>query len=770
MKPILTAGMPKRQGDRLYTQRENFIVETDIETFQILREIRFESIKCFDIRDDYMVVCSAGITVYDLGSGVVKNVVSLSKAEICAVFIDELETSNKEPKAFCVVVGRADGTVSKIDLVSGTAVWSYMMNSIVTRLTKIGGAVCSADSGELWIYNGGDNLVKHQEAEIVGIAYDGRDACTVSRNGVLTIWGKPWKKISLGMECDFMTGDGQFLYACKGRSIYIYDYGGKLRERRELLSSEGEAVSGGPVKQDASFEDESEGNSEAASGKEGAGDHGGSSNDCYEDESGTDDGLKRKKQAIDMRSIELHEDVEIDDGMSIEGMSRDLILTNEQEIFLIDEDLKVVSAIIGNNDEVTDMARWGDVLLVATNSGRLRYTIADDSVGDYAFRGWPILAHDEVIMSLSIHGDFLMTVSRDKRAVLWKLGLKETGRGEEKELSLRRVKTLENSLSGLNGCVLGESIFVIVGCDQILQIWDYKDSVFMERIHDKEINSVEINEQRRLIVTCSQDRKAKILSFEGRVLHVLSGHTKGVWSAAFGKSLMATCSADTSIKVWTMETFECVGTLSGHRSAVLRGQFYKGDEKFISGCATGEVKIWNVKKRICEMSLDVHKDRVWTLIGGPGLTTSGNGVIAFFEDDTLEVARKEIERKNEREAQSIEVERCLRHNLHVKAVEILSKTEDHRLLFKTLVRCYRERPGEVFDIFEDKQKMFFDAILKQGTFKNCAVVQWLVEEGLRRKWKMSHEVADKIYKIVEKHSSSIDGIYSTLLGFAALER
>ncbi|CAD26538.1 putative WD-repeat protein [Encephalitozoon cuniculi GB-M1] len=769
MKPILTAGMPKRQGDMLYTQYNNLIIETDVKTFRIAREIPFGSIKCFDVRDDYMIVCSTEIVVYNLVRGMAEEVVSLSRSEACAVFIDELVVSGEKPSVLSAVVGGVDGSVSKIDLVNRTPVWSYKMENMIVRLAGLGGMVCSADSNELWIYKGGDELLKYQEPDVVGIAYNGRDVCTVSREGILAILEKS-KRISLGMGCDFMTGDDEHLYVCRGRMIYVYDYDGKVQYRKDILGEERQGMESVVRlrKEDDSFEDESEENG-SPNGKEWSGTRGSSSNDCYEDESGTDDGLKRRRQTVDMRNNSPKETVEADDGMAIEGMSKDIILTNEQEIFLVDEGT-IVSAIIGNNDEVTDMKRWNDVLFVATNSGRLRYTFIDTCPGSYAFRGHIVPAHDEAIMSLSISGDFLMTGSRDKKAILWKISLRDAENGQEKSLSLKMINTLENSLGGINGCVLGASIFVLVGSDQILQIWDYRDNVFMERIHDKEINGVEINEERKLIATCSQDKNAKILDFEGRVLHVLSGHTKGVWCVSFGKNLMATCSADTTVKIWKIETFECTGTLSGHRSAVLKAQFYRNDEKLVSGCATGEMKVWNVKKKICEMNLDVHRDRVWAFINTPLLITSGNGSIAFFEDDSLEVANSMIEKKNEKEMQAIEVERCLRNNLNVKAAEILSRTDDYKVLFKTLVRCYKERSDEVFSIFEDKPKMLFDVILKQGTFKNCVVIQWLLEEALKRRWRMSDEVAGKIHKILEKHSRSIDGIYSTLLGFTIFER
>ncbi|TBU19761.1 WD40 domain-containing protein [Ordospora colligata] len=774
LRPILTHGTPRIQDRRLYTQCNGSIIETDMDTFEVIRDIPFERVSCFDVQEGMLVVCNESIKVYDLARGEVKDTVCTSKAEVCAMYIDVIEGIGSQSERIMVVVGRIDGSVSKVDVGNKKVVWSYRMANIIFMLGKAGDVIYSLDCNEMWISNDGKIQRKCEEPEIIGVAYNKGILYSVTRQGILTKWENVPKRVDLGIECDRMAGDEKHVYVCKGMSMYVYDYDGKFKIKRDILTGEddGEARCSKLRGEEMSLDDDSGMHMTPSSSMNVNGFYE-ESEDCYEDESGSEEGnktrheVKKIKTTYDMRdSVEGESDDE--DGMAIERIGKGVIVSSEQEIFFVDDEMKTIASVIGNNDEITDLKQWNDVLFVATNSGRLRYAVVDERSGEYAFCAEIVVAHQDAIISLSVYGDFLMSVSKDKTAILWHIEPEFNSKKTNKTVNLRRMKTLRNSLSELNGCCLGSNIFVIVGSDQILQIWDYKENVYVGKIHDKEINGVAMNEQRRLIATCSQDKTAKILDFEGRVLHVLLGHTKGIWSVSFGQGLIATCSADSTIRLWEMDTFSCVGTLSGHKSGVLKGVFCINGEKLITSCATGEIKVWDIKKKVCEMNIGVHRDKVWAMMSTTRLISGGNGAIAFFEDDSLKVANEELEKKNLKESQSIEIEKCIQNNMNIRAVEILLSTDNYSQLFKVLIRCYRAKESEVFDVIDGKHKKLFEAILKQGTFKNSATIHWLIEEGLRRKWSISKELINKMYLLTEKHSLLIDEIYSHLLGFTAL--
>jgi U3 small nucleolar RNA-associated protein 13 len=755
LRPILTSSAPRRAGSKLYTNMKNTIVVTDLATMRVEREIPFDSIRCFDVHEKYLVVCSADIVVYDIVGNVLLERAHPSKVEISCVQIDRVLTAEDR---ICVVVGRVDGNVSRVDVLKKEVLWSHTMGNAVTSLRLFGNITVSSDINEVWLHQGGE-VTRMEQPHVVGMEY--RDCLyTITSDGVLSKWGGAPRARSLGIRCSGMVGDKEHLYITSGKYILTYDYKGELRHKQDLITRECAAAEGcGRSDEPSLEEDESMADSECGAK---AAEEESSSGTLEDDESyGSGEGKKRvKKNGADFR--EHDENVGDAEDIVIQSFEDGVITTNEQEIFILDGEMKIGRVIIGNNDEITDMVQWNDILFTSTNSGRLRYTDLRlyGEEGEYAFGGQLVSGHTEAVMSLSLHSGFLLTTSRDGRTILWKIS---------QDGGLRIKKVLKSTSGGQNACAMSSRVFAIGGADCMLEIWDYRENVFMSRIHEKEINSVEISEERRLIATASQDKTAKVLGLDGRVLHTLVGHSKGVWHACFGKNMLATCSTDKSVRLWSLETFACIGVLEGHMSAVLKGAFYKNDAYLITGSLMGEIKVWNVGKRTVEYSISCHNDKVWALLSAPTVVTAGNGTIAFFEDDSLERASREAKAGSMRAAREVELERCLREDSAARAVEILAEGDDHKMLYRTLIRCYNKRLESVFDVFEGRQSLFFKTIEKEATFKNAAAVHWLLQGGIRRNWLCPKDMMEKIYLVAGKHSRAVDEIYVDLLGFTAYE-
>lgn len=76
-------------------------------------------------------------------------------------------------------------------------------------------------------------------------------------------------------------------------------------------------------------------------------------------------------------------------------------------------------------------------------------------------------------------------------------------------------------------------------------------------------------------------------------------------------------SLDTSIRVWDVETGNCIHTLTGHQS-LTSGMELK-DNILVSGNADSTVKIWDIKTGQCLQTLQGELDIVWALqLIGPG--------------------------------------------------------------------------------------------------------------------------------------------------------
>ena len=92
-------------------------------------------------------------------------------------------------------------------------------------------------------------------------------------------------------------------------------------------------------------------------------------------------------------------------------------------------------------------------------------------------------------------------------------------------------------------------------------------SPLTQKVHDKDINSLDISPNDKLLATGSQDKTAKIFEIEVssrgasiKLIGTLKGHKRGVWNVKFSRTdrLVATSSGDKSVKLWNLEDFSCL--------------------------------------------------------------------------------------------------------------------------------------------------------------------------------------------------------------------
>ncbi|KAF8950371.1 hypothetical protein CPC16_004817 [Podila verticillata] len=95
-----------------------------------------------------------------------------------------------------------------------------------------------------------------------------------------------------------------------------------------------------------------------------------------------------------------------------------------------------------------------------------------------------------------------------------------------------------------------------------------------------------------IIITGGLDNTLKVWNVEtGECLNTLFGHEEGVWSLAFDKLRVVSGSLDKTIKVWDTESGQCQYTLTGHNGPVTCVDL--GDTKVVSGSDDGTVYVWD---------------------------------------------------------------------------------------------------------------------------------------------------------------------------------
>ncbi|KAF9976424.1 hypothetical protein BGZ73_008626 [Actinomortierella ambigua] len=106
----------------------------------------------------------------------------------------------------------------------------------------------------------------------------------------------------------------------------------------------------------------------------------------------------------------------------------------------------------------------------------------------------------------------------------------------------------------------------------------------------------ETRTMRAIVVTGGLDNTLKMWDVEtGECLDTLWGHVEGVWSLAFDKLRTVSGSLDRTIKVWDTESGQCLYNLTGHEGPVTCVGL--GDTRVVSGSDDGAVFVWDFGAR-----------------------------------------------------------------------------------------------------------------------------------------------------------------------------
>eukprot|EP00731_Ephydatia_muelleri_P022653 Em0015g236a len=422
-------------------------------------------------------------------------------------------------------------------------------------------------------------------------------------------------------------------------------------------------------------------------------------------------------------------------------------------LFYTGEDLKRTKQFIGYPDEVLDLRLVGEgqgLLAVATNSEQVK-------VFDRKTKNCQILTgHGGIVLSLdaSHDGNMIVTGSKDNTIRVWQLD------PVIKCFSLVGVGTGHTQSVGAVAFSRVKGTFVISGSqDQTLKLWNFKNiqssdkdeplkltAKYTQLAHEKDINSVDISPNDKLIVTGSQDKTAKLWQrSDGSLLGTFKGHRRGVWSVKFSPvdQCIATTSGDSTIKLWAIADFSCVKTFEGHTSSVLRAIFITRGMQIASSGSDGLVKVWTIKTNECVATLDLHTEKIWALTGSLDdqwlLSGGADSLICQWKDVTAEVEAQEVEAQEELVLREQELSNLLLKKDYVNAVGLaISLNQPFRVL--TILTDLLNEGGTEGDfsktlclLREDQMQAILKFIVKWNmNAKNTRVAQTVLKHVLCR--------------------------------------
>ncbi|KAF1743230.1 hypothetical protein MXB_2114, partial [Myxobolus squamalis] len=232
---------------------------------------------------------------------------------------------------------------------------------------------------------------------------------------------------------------------------------------------------------------------------------------------------------------------------------------------------------------------------------------SDMTISDHYMLRCFLRGHTSEVKSIAFSpdGKFIATVSRDMNCKFWKL--------ED-----------DNSFNNYLTFVCGEKYAMVVkyfkfhdictvligGMDKILRIYSTTDGSMMREFvgHTDCITAIEILDGN--ILTGSWDNTLKLWDPTGAELKTLTYHSGAVWCLCIVGSKFLSGSADASIVLWT--NFFPSKTFFGHEGPVRDLSVIRGRDEFLSCSNDCSIRLWNLNSAECISVLKGHTNFIYT--------------------------------------------------------------------------------------------------------------------------------------------------------------
>jgi len=440
------------------------------------------------------------------------------------------------------------------------------------------------------------------------------------------------------------------------------------------------------------------------------------------------------------------------------------------------ESLKRAKQFVGYNDEILDLCFAGSDetrLAVATNSSELR-------MYDLTTMNCLLLeGHTDIVLALEINsaGDALVTGSKDNTVRIWKMN-------EQNEFRCVAIGVGHTHGVATVAWSRSSSSFIASGSqDNTIKIWNVPTAIgndspvklsvrLTEKAHDKDINSVTISPNDKLLASGSQDKTAKIWNIsDGSPLGTLRGHKKGIWCVRFSPvdQCVATSSADSTIKIWALSDLTCVKTFEGHTSSVLKICFLTKGMQLISSGSEGLLKLWTIKTNECVKTFDQHLDKVWSIAINKSqeqLVSGGADSVINIWKDVTEIEQEQAQAAMEESIlKQQELSNLITDKKYLEAIGLAITLEQPFRVMNIIkdILCVQNGTEELTKALKSLREDQLDAILKfvvewNTNSKNCHVAQTVLSIILKNnspyelaKRKNMKDILEGLLPYSEKH-------------------
>ena len=183
------------------------------------------------------------------------------------------------------------------------------------------------------------------------------------------------------------------------------------------------------------------------------------------------------------------------------------------------------------------------------------------------------------------------------------------------------------------------SVMVSASEDATLKIWDFETGDYERTLkgHTDSIQDMGFDNSGKLLVSCAADMSIKLWDFTTyECTKTLQGHDHNVSSVTFMPSgdYILSASRDKTIKMWEVATGYCVKTYTGHRDWVRMvrvspeiKQESTGSSStagaLLASCSNDQtIRVWSAETKECKAELREHEHVVECIAWAPESATS----------------------------------------------------------------------------------------------------------------------------------------------------